>query len=187
MNAAMPENTPHDFASPTAFDPETRPRNIGYARIWTNRQELVTPALLADALSGRGFIPGVSDASRETAAVSEVGLVDAAFVLGDPNGWRFVSLASSKGNGCLVRVQEASEADLPDDYMARRTVRRPRVVYLVEAGGPGNSDRTLCENIAECLVLLTEGVVQIGGLGTKGNRPQIYNSAWLNKIKAMPT
>ena len=178
---------PQDFASPAAFNPETRPRNIGYARIWTNRQELVTPALLSDALSGRGFIPGVINILDETTVLSEVGLSDAAFALGDPNGWRFVSLASSKGNGCLVRVQAAGETDLPDDYMARRTVRRPRVVYLVEAGGAGNSDRTLCENIAECLVLLTDGVVQIGGLGTKGNRAQIYNSAWLNKIKAMPS
>ena len=174
-----------DFASAAVFDPLSRPRNLGYARIWTNQSEPITPALLADALGGRGFIPGVTDAKSETAALSEAGLADATFTVGDVNGWRVVSLASSKGEGCLVRVQSATEADLPDDYLARRSVRRPRLVYLVEAGGPGNSDRTLCENIAECLLLLTDGVVEIGGLGTKGNRAQIHSSAWLNKIKAI--
>jgi hypothetical protein len=41
----------------------------------------------------------------------------------------------------------------------------------VDAGGPGNSDRALCENIAETIMLLTGGLVEIGGLGVKGNRP----------------
>jgi len=34
-------------------------------------------------------------------------------------------------------------------------------------------------------MMASGGVVQMGGLGTKGNRPSIYTSSWIGEIKAM--
>ena len=157
-------------------------RGVSYARIFTTREMLITPAELADALTGRGFVAGLTDAAGTSAALSEAGLADARFEEG-AEGYRIVSLSSSKGFGCLVKVQVASSDDLPDDETARRAVRKPRRVYLLEGGGPGNSDRNLCENIAESLMILTDGVVEIGGLGVKGNRPSIHTSRWIGEVR----
>src|SRR5204863_5765713 len=38
-----------------------RPRNVAYARVWTAQRVPVLPADLADALYGRGFMPGFTD------------------------------------------------------------------------------------------------------------------------------
>lgn len=177
----MPDETESVAEAAPAAAP--RPRGVAFARIWTAQTEPVTPALVSDELFGRGFVPGViTDPTGEAAALSDAGLADARFTVGG-DGIRFVSLSSSKGSGSLVRAHESSESDLPDDYLARRTVHRPRLVYHVEAGGPGNSDRNLCENIAEVLMLLTSGVVELGGLGVKGNRPQLYASRWVGTIR----
>jgi hypothetical protein len=160
-----------------------RPRNVAYARVWTAQREPVLPADLADALYGRGFMPGVTDPEGVAAPVAEAGLADARFEPGGA-GFRVISLTSSRGAGCRVAVKTASEADLPDDYRARRAVPRPHLVYELEAGGPSHSDRNLCENIAEALLLMTGGLVEIGGLGTKGNRPVLHSSSWIGAIKA---
>jgi len=160
-----------------------RPRNIAYARVWTAQREPVLPADLADALYGRGFMPGFTDPEGIAAPVAEAGLADARFAPGG-DGFRVISLTSSRGAGCCVAVNTASEADLPDDYRARRAVPRPRLVYVLEAGGPSHSDRNLCENLAEALLLMTGGLVEIGGLGTKGNRLVLYSSSWIGAIKA---
>jgi hypothetical protein len=129
-------------------------------------------------------MPGFTDPDGAAATVTEAGLADARFELGGA-GYRIVSLTSGRGNGCLVAVRAATDVDLPDDYVARRAVPHPHLVYAVEAGGPSNSDRNLCENIAEALLLMTGGLVQIGGLGTKGNKPVLYTSSWVGTIKAM--
>lgn len=159
-----------------------RPRGVAYARVLTAQTTPITPADIADALYDRGFMPGVTDLEATTAALSEAGLADAAFTVG--GGFRFISLSSSKGNGCRVTLETATADDLPDDYIARRTVPHPRMVYFLEAGGPSNSDRNLCEHVAEIIFLLANGLVEIGGLGTKGNRPILHNRTWLGKIKA---
>ena len=157
-------------------------RNIPYARVWTAHKELILPADLMDELFARGFVPGLSDPEMKTAPLNETGLADARFTVGSP-GFRVVSLSSSRGSGCLLSVAESDIADRPDDLLARRTVPRPNFVFELIGGGQSNSDRNLCENIAEVLMLLTDGLVQIGGLGTKGNRPKLYASAWLGTIK----
>jgi hypothetical protein len=128
-------------------------------------------------------MPGVTDADGVGAPVTDAGLAGLRF---EPGGaaYRIVSLTSGRGNGCRVAVREAAETDLPDDYLARRAVPQPRLVYVVEAGGPSNSDRNLCENVAEALLLMTGGLVQIGGLGTKGNKPVLHTSSWVGSIKA---
>jgi hypothetical protein len=179
MTKELDERTPETPASKTP----ARGRGVAFARIFTTRREPVTPADIAEALYGRGFVPGVTDAAASCPALAEAGLAGVRFVLGDP-GYRFLSMSSARGNGCTVSIAEATVADLPDDYIARRTVPRPRLVYLLDAGGPSNSDRNLCEHIAESLLLITDGLAEIGGLGTKGNRPVLHNSSWLNKIKA---
>jgi hypothetical protein len=161
-----------------------RPRGVAYARIWTTSSEVITPGDIADALYGRGFMPGLTDLEATRPALSEAGLADAEFIVGE-DGWRFVSLSSSRGSGCKVTVRTVENDELPDDYLARRTVHNPRLVYSVDAGGPGNSDRALCENIAETIMLLTSGLVEIGGLGVKGNRPALHNRSWIGKIKAL--
>ncbi len=160
-----------------------RPRGVAYARVWTAQSEPLTPAQITDELYGRGFAPGVTDENATRPALADAGLADARFIVGG-EGFRFLNLSSSKGNGCVVTVATATAADLPDDYLSRRTVPHPKLVYRLEAGGPSNSDRNLCENLAETLFLLAEGLVEIGGLGTKGNRPNIYHRTWLGKIKA---
>lgn len=168
----------------TVSVPSERPRGVAYARIWTTSGDVISPVDIADALYGRGFMPGVTDLDAILPALSEAGLADAAFTVGE-GGWRFVSLSSSRGSGCRVTVRGAENDDLPDDYLARRTVHNPRLVYTVDAGGPGNSDRSLCENITETIMLLTSGLVEIGGLGVKGNRPVLHNRSWIGKIKAL--
>lgn len=159
------------------------PRNQAYARVWTTRREPITPAELSDELFGRGFVPAFEPA-RGGATVTEAGLVDARFVPGE-SGYRVLSLTSSKGLGCLIGIDTATAADLPDDSLASRSVPKPRLVYIIQAGGPSNSDRNLCENIAEAIMMATSGVVQMGGLGTKGNKPAVYTSSWIGAIKAM--
>lgn len=161
---------------------EERPRGVAYAFIWTTQPDPVLPADLADALVARGFIPGFTNDAATDAPLSEAGLADARLAINGAS-YRIVSLSSSRGLGCRVAIQSSDESDLPDDYLARRAVRRPRLVYVLEAGGPGNSDRTLCENLAESLLMATSGVVQIGGLGTKGNRPVLHTTAWLGSIR----
>jgi hypothetical protein len=159
-----------------------RPRGIPYAHVFTNRGEPVLPADLADALTDRGFIPGFSDPDGEHAPLAEAGLAEARFTPGEA-GFRIISLSSGKGRGCVVKVQAATADDLPDDYLARRAVPKPRLVYLLDAGGPGNSDRNLCENLAEALMMLTNGVVEIGGLGVKGNKPVLHTTRWLGTVR----
>jgi hypothetical protein len=159
-----------------------RPRGVPYARIFTTRAAPVLPSELADALTDRGFVPGFTDPEGAGAPLSEAGLGEARFTPGEP-GFRVISLSSSRGFGCQIAVEEATAADLPDDPVARRAVPRPRLVYVLEGGGPGNSDRNLCENLAEALMLMTNGVVWIGGLGVKGNRPVVHATSWLGTIK----
>lgn len=161
-----------------------RPRGVAYARVFTGQREPVTPTLLYDALYGRGFLPGFTDPETKTPPMADAGLADAEFTVGG-EGYRVLSMTSSKGNGCTIRVDACTEADLPDEYLARRAVARPKLVYSIEAGGPSHSDRNLCENMAEALLLATNGVVEIGGLGVKGNRPKIYTTSWIGEIKAM--
>lgn len=157
-------------------------RNIPYARVWTMQKEVVQPADILDALYARGFMPGLTDVEGKTAPLNEAGLADARFTIGG-EGFRIVSLSSSKGGGCSISVRESSAEDRPSDLLARRAVVRPRFVYELIAAGPSNSDRNLIENIAESLMLMTDGLVQIGGLGTKGNRPVLHVSSWTGTIK----
>ena len=159
-------------------------RNIAYARIWTAQTEPVLPADLSDALYGRGFMPEFTDLEGENPPMMEAGLAEARFALGN-KGYLIHNLTSSRGSGCRVTVDTATVSDLPDDYLARRTVPRPRLCYIVTAGGAANSDRNLCENIAEALLLQTSGLVELGGLGVKGNRPNLHNSSWVGQIKTI--
>ena len=178
------ESNPANAPTTSPATPATeRPRNVAYARVWTAQSEPITPVQLYDALYSRGFMPGFTDPGNTFAPLADAGLDALTFTIGG-EGHRVVSLTSGKGNGCLVTVDTSDISDLPDDYMARRTVPRPKLVYLVQAGGQSNNDRSLCEHIAEVLLLLTGGLVEIGGLGTKGNRPNLHNSSWLSKIKA---
>jgi hypothetical protein len=158
-------------------------RGVPYARVFTAQGTPILPADLADALTGRGFVPGFSDPDKKTAPLQEAGLADARFVAGD-DGFRIISLSSSRGEGCRLVVRETNMSELPDDYLARRTVPKPRLVYLLLAGGPGNSDRNLCENIAESLLLMTNGLVQIAGRGVRGgNRATLFDAFWLGSIR----
>jgi hypothetical protein len=161
-----------------------RPRNMAYALIWTAQSEPVHPATLYDALYGRGFLPGFTDPAATIAPMADAGLADARFEVGG-EGYRILSMTSSKGEGCRISVHAATVESLPDDYLARRAVPRPRLVYVVESGGPSNSDRNLCENMAEALMMMTNGVVLLGGLGTKGNKPLLHTSSWLGEIKTV--
>lgn len=156
------------------------PRNIALARVWTHEAEPIAPAILADLLTERGFVPGVADHSGTIHA--EAGLAEAQFVLGD-EPWRYFSLSSSKGEGCTVQLVSPETNPVPDDYVAQRAVRHPRQVYLITSGGPSNSDRNLCENLAEALLVALNGVVEIAGRGTKGNKPTIYTRPWIGEIK----
>lgn len=183
--------------TPTAPLPATAPddhffagiaRGVPFARVFTGRATPVTPADLADSLTGRGFVPGFADPDGKTAPLQEAGLAEARFELGTKdavaNGYRIVSLSSSRGDGCVVMVRECAAGELPDDYLARRAVPKPRTVYLVKAFGQGNSDRNLCENIAEALMILTNGLAEIGGRGAKGgNKPSLHDSFWLGSLR----
>jgi hypothetical protein len=168
----------------TVSTEENRPRGVAYARVFTGQREPIHPADLSEALYGRGFLPGFTDPEAKTPPLADAGLADARFTPGS-EGYRILSMTSSRGNGCTIRVDDCTEADLPDEYLARRAVPRPRLVYLIEAGGLSHSDRNLCENMAEALMLQTNGLVVIGGLGVKGNRPRLYTTSWIGSIKAM--
>ncbi len=168
----------------TVSTEENRPRGIAYARVFTGQREPIQPADLSDALYGRGFLPGFTNLEATIPPMADAGLADVRFTIGG-DGYRILSMTSSRGNGCTIRVDACTEADLPDEYLARRAVSRPRLVYLIEAGGPSHSDRNLCENIAETMMLTTNGLVIIGGLGVKGNRPRLYTTSWIGAIKAM--
>ena len=160
--------------------PELR-RNIAFARVWSVQAEAVLPAELAEDLTDRGFVPGVSDVAVTSAPMNEAGLGLARFeVGGEP--LRFLSLSSSRGDGCTIAVRAASDAD-PVPPRAQAAVRRPRLVYVIEASGPAHSDRNLCENLAEALLVRTGGLAEVGGRGVKGNRPELYQSRWIGKIK----
>ncbi|MBC8101070.1 MAG: hypothetical protein H7Z41_00600 [Cytophagales bacterium] len=180
----MSEETEVSPVAPSDAPPVIRPRGVAFARVWTTNREPISPVDVIDALYARGFTPGVTNLEASLPALSEVGLADAHFAVSE-GGWRFVSLSSSRGSGCAVTVRPADEHDLPDDYLARRAVHNPRLVYVLEAGGPSNSDRALTENIAESIMLLSSGLVEIGGLGVKGNRPALHNRSWIGKIKAL--
>lgn len=156
------------------------PRGVAIAHIWTTAAEPLSPAELADLLTERGFVPGVADAAGEVHAGT--GLASARFDVGG-DAWSFLSLSSSKGNGCTVSIVTAETTPLPDDYLLKRAVRKPKLVYVVQAGGPSNSDRNLCENIAEALLVAQNGAVQISGRGTKGNKPVSYTNPWIGEIK----
>ena len=156
-------------------------RNIAYARVWSVQTEPTLPAELAEDLAGRGFVAGVSDVDLKGALMNEAGLGDAHFEI-DGEPLRFLSMSSSKGNGCTVRVKQATDAD-PVPPRGQAAVRHPRLVYLIEAGGPAHSDRNLCENLAEALLMRTGGLAEVGGRGVKGNRPELYHSRWIGKIK----
>jgi hypothetical protein len=156
-------------------------RNIAAARVWTVQADPVLPADLADDLTDRGFVPGVIDVERVGELMNEAGLADARWTP-DGEGLRFVSLSSSKGEGCVVRVKLATDAD-PVPPTGRNAVRHPRLVYLIEAGGPAHSDRNLCENLAEALLVRTGGLVEVVGRGVKGNKPTLYRNRWLGQIK----
>jgi hypothetical protein len=159
------------------------PRNVAYARVWTSRAEPVGVAALSDELYARGFMPGVTDPAGTAPMRNGAGLADARFEIGG-EGFRFVSLSSAKGQGCVVTVKASDATELPDDRIAKRTVPRPKLCYTVQAGGPAHSDRNLCENLAEALLLMTGGLVELGGLGTKGNRPNLYKSRWVGDVHA---
>lgn len=163
--------------------PLTTPRGVARARCWTSRREPILPADLSDSLYSRGFMPGFSDPEGKNAALADAGLADATFDT-ESDGYRIINLTSSRGLGCRVWVRETDKTDLPDDYIARRSVPNPRLVYYVEAGGPSNSDRNLCENVAEALLVINGGLVEIAGLGTKGNRPTLRHTTWIGEIKA---
>jgi hypothetical protein len=156
-------------------------RNVAFARVWTVQGDATLPADLADDLTDRGFVPGVIDIAGEGALMNEVGLADARLTP-DGEGLRFVSLSSSKGGGCVVRVKLATDAD-PVPPEGRSAVRHPRLVYLIEAAGQAHSDRNLCENIAEALLVRTGGLAEVGGRGVKGNKPTLYRNRWLGQIK----
>ena len=173
-----------ETTNPAATLPLRSPgRGVPIARVWTAQREPLLPADLSDLLYGRGFMPAFTDPEGTKAALADAGLADARFGLED-DGYRVINLTSSKGGGCRVWVRASNKEDLPNDYIARRTVPSPRLVYHLEAGGPGNSDRNLCENIAETLMIETNGLVEIAGLGVKGNRPALRHTAWLGAIKA---
>lgn len=155
-------------------------RGVAFARVWTHEPSPMTPAALADLLFERGFIPGVADHAGTIHA--DTGLAEAQFVVGGP-AWRFYSLSSSKGEGCTVQAVSPESEPMIEDYVARRAVRHPRLVYIVLAGGPSNSDRNLCENIAETLLVELNGAVEIAGRGTKGNKPTVYTRPWIGDIK----
>ncbi len=156
------------------------PRGVAIAYVWTHVTTPLTPAELADFLSERGFVPGVTDESGTIHA--DTGLAEARFVVDGP-AWGFLSLSSSKGNGCTVTALSADAEPMPDDYVLKRAVRKPRLVYQVIAGGPSNSDRNLCENLAEALLVAQNGAVAIAGRGVKGNRPAYYTNPWIGEIK----
>lgn len=167
-------------AAPTLA--QDRPRNVPYARIWTGQSAPIALPDIELALTDRGFVPGFSDPEITQAPLSEAGLAEARLVPGHP-GFRVISMASGRGGGCHLSLVLADDEPVPDEYLLRRAVPKPRLVYRLEASGPSNSDRNLAEGLAESLMLLTNGAVLVGGLGTKGNRPVVHTSRWLGTIR----
>jgi hypothetical protein len=99
--------------------------------------------------------------------------------LGGP-GYHLASLSSSKGQGATVTVNEfAAGSELPGHQFGRTLSRRGGIIYSIEAHGPSNSDRALCENLAEAIMEAVDGLVEISGRGQRGNKPSTYTSRWL--------
>lgn len=158
---------------------ETFIRNTARASVWTLQKELITPQLLVDALIDRGFLPGITPVGQEmeTQAGSTSDLWKMAI---GADGYHFASLSSSKGQGATVSVQTFEvDAELPGHQFGRTLSRRGGVMYSVEAHSPANSDRTLCENLAEAIMEAVDGLVEVTGRGTRGNKPSTYTSRWL--------
>jgi hypothetical protein len=158
---------------------ETAARNTAKASVWTLQTELLTPQHLVDALIDRGFLPGITPVGQEdeTQAGSTSDLWQ--MQLGGP-GYHLASLSSSKGQGATVTVNEfAAGSELPGHQFGRTLSRRGGIIYSIEAHGPSNSDRALCENLAEAIMEAVDGLVEISGRGQRGNKPSTYTSRWL--------
>ena len=82
-----------------------------------------------------------------------------------------------------IQVAPAGAEPPPEDRLFRRQVPRPALVYVLTASGPSHSDRNLCEHLAEALMEMTGGVAQVGGRGTRGNRPVLYREPWLGSLR----
>lgn len=158
---------------------ETAARNTAKASVWTLQTELLTPQHLVDALIDRGFLPGITPVGQddETQAGSTSDLWQ--MQLGGP-GYHLASLSSSKGQGATVTVNEfAPGTELPGHQFGRTLSRRGGIIYSIVAHGPSNSDRALCENLAEAIMEAVDGLVEISGRGQRGNKPSTYTSRWL--------
>jgi len=158
---------------------ETAARNTAKASVWTLQTELLTPQHLVDALIDRGFLPGITPVGQEdetqAGATSDLWQMQ----LGGP-GYHLASLSSSKGQGATVTVNEfAAGSELPGHQFGRTLSRRGGIIYSIEAHGPSNSDRALCENLAEAIMEAVDGLVEISGRGQRGNKPSTYTSRWL--------
>jgi len=158
---------------------ETAARNTARASVWTLQTELLTPQHLVDALIDRGFLPGITPVGQEdetqAGSTSDMWQME----LGEP-GYHFASLSSSKGQGATFTVTTfAAGTELPGHQYGRTLGRRGGIVYNIEAHGPSNSDRALCENLAEAIMEAVDGLVEITGRGQRGNKPTAYTSRWL--------
>jgi hypothetical protein len=156
---------------------------VPYARIWTQRGEPLALADLADALTDRGFVAGFSDPHAQSAPLTDAGLAEARFVPGDRGYLVVSSLRAGAAAAAFCRGEprrpRAGRRRLPDQ--ARRAAAPPDLSG--RGRGPSNSDRNLAENIAEALMVLTNGAVEIGGLGTKGNKPVGHTNHWLGSLR----
>ena len=158
---------------------ETAARNTARASVWTLQSELLTPQHLVDALIDRGFLPGITPVGQddETQAGSTSDMWQ--MQVGGP-GYHFASLSSSKGQGATVIVNTfAAGTELPGHQFGRTLSRRGGIVYSIEAHGPSNSDRSLCENLTEAIMEAVDGLAEISGRGQRGNKPSVYTSRWL--------
>lgn len=158
---------------------ETAARNTAKASVWTLQTELLTPQHLVDALIDRGFLPGITPVGQddETQAGSTSDMWQ--MQVGGP-GYHFASLSSSKGQGATVTVNTfEAGTELPGHQFGRTLSRRGGIVYRIEAHGPSNSDRSLCENLTEAIMEAVDGLAEISGRGQRGNKPSVYTSRWL--------
>jgi hypothetical protein len=158
---------------------ETAARNTAKASVWTLQTELLTPQHLVDALIDRGFLPGITPVGQEDE--TQAGSTSDLWQMhhGGP-GYHLASLSSSKGQGATVTVNEfAPGTELPGHQFGRTLSRRGGIVYSIVAHGPSNSDRALCENLAEAIMEAVDGLVEISGRGQRGNKPSTYTSRWL--------
>jgi hypothetical protein len=158
---------------------ETAARNTARASVWTLQTELLTPQHLVDALIDRGFLPGITpvgqDDETQAGSTSDMWQIQ----VGGP-GYHFASLSSSKGQGATVTVNTfAAGTELPGHQFGRTLSRRGGIVYSIEAHGPSNSDRSLCENLTEAIMEAVDGLAEISGRGQRGNKPSVYTSRWL--------